>query len=156
LVFDSTRNVTVLFGGFEGSGNVSGETWEWDGTTWTLRTSNGPGPRYGHAMAFDSARGVVVLFGGFNPTRNHRIWEYTGSAGRWNLRASVSIDLPSPRGRHTMVFDPVHNVTLLFGGQDSDRADGAFANDLWQWEGGPKRWTKLDATGPSARYLHAM
>ena len=28
------------------------------------QTTQGPGPRFGHAMAYDAARQVVVLFGG--------------------------------------------------------------------------------------------
>jgi len=155
LAFDSARGVTVLFGGFEGSGHLSGQTWEWDGITWTLRTSTGPTPRYGHAMAFDSVRGTTYLFGGFDgqPNRTQDTWEYVGSSGRWFLRATLG---PSKRLRHAMVFDATRNVTLLFGGQDDDRADGAFSSDLWQYEGQFRRWTQINATGPSARYLHAM
>ena len=54
----------MLFGGYDNS--HVGETWEWDGSAWTLRASDGPSPRYDHAMAYDSARGVTVLFGGYD------------------------------------------------------------------------------------------
>ncbi|HEB53564.1 MAG TPA: hypothetical protein ENI87_09965, partial [bacterium] len=55
----------VFFGGYDGS--TLAETWEWDGTDWTLRTGIGsPGARSHHAMVYDSVRQVVVLFGGLN------------------------------------------------------------------------------------------
>src|SRR5262245_30251395 len=63
MAYDSLRGVTVLFGGWNGR-EADGETWEWDGNTWTLRATTGPSPRTEHAMAYDSARGVTVLFGG--------------------------------------------------------------------------------------------
>src|SRR5262249_17570221 len=55
IVYDSARQRPVLFGGSTGSGDL-GDTWEWDGPTWTQRATTGPSPRHGHAMAYDSAR----------------------------------------------------------------------------------------------------
>ena len=37
LAYDSTRGVTVLFGGHHGGDNRYGDTWEWDGVSWTQR-----------------------------------------------------------------------------------------------------------------------
>jgi hypothetical protein len=62
MAYDSTRGVTVLFGGFKDI--VNDETWEWDGTLWTQRLVSGPSARRDHAMSFDAGRGVTVLFGG--------------------------------------------------------------------------------------------
>jgi len=104
-------------------------------------------------MAYDSVSGKIFLFGGFHPTPDNDTWEYTGSTGRWAARAFSG---PGVRGRHAMVYDAARNVTLLFGGQDVETSDGPFANDLWQWEAIPRRWTRIAATGPTARYLHAM
>jgi hypothetical protein len=42
----------VLFGGGPPMGlDVLGETWTWDGTSWTQRDVEGPSPRYLAAMA---------------------------------------------------------------------------------------------------------
>ena len=69
LAYDSARGRVVLFGGFDSSGNVFSDTWEWDGDAWTDVTPSGantsPSARNNHALAYDSARGRVVLFGGF-------------------------------------------------------------------------------------------
>ena len=37
MVFDSGRNVTVLFGGLDEKGNTLNDTWEYDGTSWLQR-----------------------------------------------------------------------------------------------------------------------
>src|SRR5262245_56732341 len=70
MAYDSARGVTVLFGGDLSYYNLTGETWEWDGDTWTLRATSGPTARVAHAMAYDSARGVTVLFGGYSGAGN--------------------------------------------------------------------------------------
>jgi hypothetical protein len=54
----------VLFGGFGSRGNL-GDTWTWDGTTWTQQhPATHPRPRYGVSMPYDAATGTAVLFGG--------------------------------------------------------------------------------------------
>src|SRR3989304_6007427 len=66
MAYDSRRGVTVLSGGVGYyRDSAFDDTWEWDGETWALRATGGPGPRAGHALCFDSRRGVAVLFGGY-------------------------------------------------------------------------------------------
>lgn len=88
----------MLFGGFSSAGHV-GDTWEWDGATWSNRApiygdtwlwdgatqSNpapavNPGPLVGHRMAFDGARERVVLFGGSGATLSEATWEWDGTS----------------------------------------------------------------------------
>jgi hypothetical protein len=145
--FDSTRGVTVLFGSLGGS--RAGETWEWDGTTWTLRATTGPSPRQGHAMAFDAGRGVTVLFGGFegNGLLNGETWEWDGST--WTLRSSSG---PAPRYGHALVYDSVRGSLFLFGG-----FKGTTDGETWEYTGTNGRWFLRSATGgPSGRLRHAM
>src|SRR5436309_145576 len=82
MAYDSARGRVVLFGG-----SGLGDTWEWDGTSWTQRASSGPPPRYKHAMAYDSARGRVVLFGGDGAAGPYLAdtWEWDGTA--WTQRS---------------------------------------------------------------------
>ena len=121
MAYDSVRGVTVLFGGAEFTGGDYGDTWEWDGTSWTLRGSSGPSPRDGHALAYDSARGVTVLFGGYR--YSGETWEWDGTS--WTLRSSSG---PSPRNRPGMSYDSARGVAVLFGGDDGSK-DGE------TWEG---------------------
>ncbi|NLX12424.1 MAG: hypothetical protein GXY44_02055 [Phycisphaerales bacterium] len=145
--YDSARGVTVLFGGYK-SPDWYNDTWESDGTGWTLRTpANIPSPRSNHAMVYDSARGVVVLFGGKTASgQSNETWEWDGTD--WTLRtASVK---PEARGFHAMAYDSARGVTVLFGGMS-----GSSLNDTWEWDG--TFWQqRTSAMLPSARYGHAM
>ncbi|HUN82431.1 MAG TPA: hypothetical protein VMV81_13085, partial [Phycisphaerae bacterium] len=148
MVYDSMRHVSVLFGGETGSPN--GETWEWDGATWFLRSTTGPSPRFYHAMAFDSIRGVTVLFGGtvfddYDYVRTNETWEWNGSV--WNLRA---LGGPGPRDGHALAYDSRRGVTVLFGGNTYDGSQG----DTWEWDG--SIWELRASSGPSPRYRHSM
>ncbi|HEY4015584.1 MAG TPA: kelch repeat-containing protein [Polyangiaceae bacterium] len=146
----------VLFGGFSFSSNTFlGDTWEWDGSTWTQRNASGPSPRAGHAMA--TLDGKVVLFGGsmtsslpadtmleggtFGDT-----WEWDGSA--WTERATG----PSPgmRSRHAMAT--LNGKVVLFGGG----VDGQTLAppQTWLWDG--DTWSLGSSRGPSARRGHTM
>lgn len=66
MAYDRGRGLTVLFGGTTLPGPIYwDDTWEWDGATWSARTTaNIPHARENHAVAYDSSRGVTVLFGG--------------------------------------------------------------------------------------------
>ena len=83
--FDAVRQRLLLFGGgiagpgvFEilscaGSGYTEcGDTWEWDGQSWSLARitdidgDGEPAMREGHSMVYDGARHEVLLFGGYN------------------------------------------------------------------------------------------
>ena len=48
-----------------------------------------------------------------------------------------------------MVFDPTRSLVLLFGGDD-----GAFLNDLWEWDG--TTWTASPVAGPPPRCCYAF
>ena len=52
MVYDEVRGVSVLFGGDAGGD----ETWEWDGSDWTMVANTEPRSRYTHAMSYDKAR----------------------------------------------------------------------------------------------------
>ncbi len=147
MAYDSIRASTVLFGGI-GGGNYDAQTWEWNGTIWSLRAVTGPSARWAHAMAYDSARGVTVLFGGavgFGAGTSNETWEWNGST--WRLRASTG---PSPRERHAMAYDSARGVTVLFGGTNNNVANA----ETWEWNG--TAWTQRFVIGPTRRFEHAM
>jgi hypothetical protein len=64
--YDAATSSVVLFGGKgTSSGFLLGDTWTWDGTSWTKQAPvSSPSARDGAAMAYDVATGNVVLFGG--------------------------------------------------------------------------------------------
>jgi hypothetical protein len=127
MIYDSTRQVMVLFGDLGVSSDLN-DTWEYYGTTWTLKTpASSPEPRYSHAMVYDAARQRVVLFGGYSSSGvyGNDTWEYDGIT--WTQRTPAT----SPPGRfgHAMAYDSTHQVTVLFGGYYS------IFNDTWLWNG---------------------
>ncbi len=161
MAYDSTRGVSVLFGGISvAAGGLVADTWEWDGTNWTQRTpATSPSARYGHAMVFDSARGVTVLFGG-NPffyggsgSPLNDTWEWNGT--NWTQRTPAT----AAPGRyfHAMAYDSVRHVTVVFGGGGSIPAYGLPPplGDTWEWNG--TNWAaRTPAAAPSARFYHTM
>src|SRR5205814_1675085 len=64
--FDSARGRVAVFGGRGANGPAdAGTVWEWDGATWSPRsTTTPPASRDTAAMAFDAKNKVLVLFGG--------------------------------------------------------------------------------------------
>ncbi len=70
MAYAGATGTVVLFGGaYEQIGAVEllGDTWTWDGTTWTQQApAVHPSTRYFASMADDGATGTAVLFGGIN------------------------------------------------------------------------------------------
>lgn len=153
MVYDTVRGKVLLFGGYgpkpDGS-EYLGDTWEFDGTSWTLRTTTGPAARQSAAMAFDTIRGRAVMFGGMShttgPITYGQTWEWNGTT--WT---TVSTTGPSPRYLHAMAYDTARQNTVLFGGL----ADGSFRDTAtWTWNG--SSWSQATTTGPATRFGHAM
>jgi hypothetical protein len=116
MAYDESRGVTVLFGGRGYTENYElqyfGDTWEWDGTTWSLKATEGPPPRAYHALGYDESRGVIVLYGGGGPSYKAfgDTWEWDGTS--WVRQASMG----NARAYHAMVYDAVRETMLACGG----------------------------------------
>lgn len=148
MAFDLARGRTVLFGGYDAtatSATVHNDTWEWDGTNWSLRaTPAAPAARYEHALAYDVARQVTVLFGTQIGVAADT-WEYDGTT--WTQRATP---MPPQRVRGALAYDPRRGLTVLFGGQQLSPMQ-----DLWEWDG--TVWTqRVAAADPAPRLGAAM
>lgn len=140
--YDSVRHRTVLHGGWScDEESLSHQTWEWNGTSWSMRSTTGP-QLYRHTMSFDSVRGVTVLTGGLADDPSEDTWEWNGV--NWMLRSSSG---PLPRENATMVFDTVRGKTVLFGGKTTGYTLEDF---VWEWDG--NSWQRGPATIPS--FLH--
>jgi cysteine-rich repeat protein len=153
MVYDSRRGVTVLFGGCTRLSPVGNdcqeqdnETWEYDGTQWSLvPTTNAPSARSRMGMAYDAERGVTVMFGGIHHGGSllDGTWEYDGAD--W-----VNVPGPEPEMRigHRLVYDPIRRSVLCMMGT----VDGDFPlGDLWELDG--QGWTQLQpATLPTGRW----
>jgi hypothetical protein len=55
----------MMYGGDDPVGAFLADTWEWDGTNWSMRSpAAGPPDKALHAIASESSAGRLVLFGG--------------------------------------------------------------------------------------------
>jgi hypothetical protein len=154
MAYDATTGTVVLFGGFNNTvpNRITlGDTWTWDGTTWTKQhPAVHPSPRDEASMAYDAATGTVVLFGGFNG--NNYIddtWTWDGTT--WTQQAPATS--PLERAQGAMAYDAATSTAVLFGG-DGPGLTGDLA-DTWTWDG--TTWTQqAPATSPLARDSAAM
>ena len=92
LAFDAGRGEVVMFGGagYGETGDVIyGDTWTWNGTSWTQAAPGGPSPRTDAAAALDRARGEVIVFGGRDAAN-----QYLGDTWRWKAGAWEALAVP--------------------------------------------------------------
>ena len=95
MAYDAATGNVVLFGGggFGSGPSPLGDTWTWDGSTWTKQApaTSPPARQYG-SMAYDAATGNVVLFGGgggssgLSPLGDTWTWGATAEPGTVRVR----------------------------------------------------------------------
>ena len=152
MAFDSNRGVAVIQGGYISNYENSGETWEWDGYTWELKSESGPGLCGQQAMVYDTQRKVVVLFSGWSENMTNKVWEWDGIS--WILVHDGSGNAPQARYNHAMAYDEASGMTLLFGGYGLDGTPNL--PDTWGWNGNTKTWELLNEWPEGARRGHTM
>ncbi|MBX3358868.1 MAG: hypothetical protein KF745_10610 [Phycisphaeraceae bacterium] len=127
MAYDASQGVTLLFGGADSTG-TRGDTWSWNGVTWTQIGGIQPPPREAAKLVYDPARQVSVLYGGSEQfglgTFHDDTWELSG--GTWTLRTAGT---PSARDYFGMAYDPARRVTVLFGGQQRNTQN---YNETWE------------------------
>ena len=140
----------VLFGGENSTGNGVGDTWVYDGTTWTDQiptSASTPAPRINTTMAYDAARGETVLFGGYDGSGVRAdTWTFDGTA--WTQEAPANS--PPARDSAMMAYDASTQQVVLYGGWSSPN----HLSDTWTWNG--STWTEVTGTAPPARYNGSM
>jgi hypothetical protein len=133
--FDESNGTFVVFGGSWACGDVPcplGDTWTWNGDTWTEQhPEDDPGKRSGPVAAYDASSEMVVLFGGgtLEETRDTATWDGTNWTWRHPPRS------PPGRGSAGMVFDTALEMVVLFGGGIVVDGQHNYFNDLWAWDG---------------------
>jgi hypothetical protein len=123
LVYDGTRHEVVLFGGGrDPSGEDLGDTWTWDGQTWTMKSPLVSPPSRDDAagMAYDGARQETLLFGGSGEGgARDDTWTWDGQT--WTEQHPA---VSPPAGSPSLAFDAATQQIVAFGG------DGT-----WTWDG---------------------
>jgi Fibronectin type III domain/Galactose oxidase, central domain len=154
MVYDPATGNVVLFGG-EGGTLISptflGDTWVWNGTTWTKQTpATSPSVRYFASMAYDTSLGKPVLFGGYHPGRLNDTWTWSGTT--WTKLTPATS--PTARTNAAMVYDPALSDLVLFGGRTTTGSATALS-DTWTFNG--TTWAQDTPTAhPSARFAPSL
>ena len=156
-VYDPIRDRVLVFGGV-GGGGLRGEVWALDlggEPSWQLLVPAGQGaPARALANAiYDPVRDGMIVFGGVDGALHNDVWELSLSgAPAWHSILPAGTP-PSPRSRTSMIYDPIWDRLIVFGGDD-----GALENDVWALNlGGSPVWQELVTVGtpPSPRSGHA-
>ncbi len=132
MVYDINKGVSLLFGGERGS-LVYNDTWAWNGINWNKLTEGTPPLRYGHSMAYNTVSGSTILFGGYDYFEHPSgyfyddTWEWNGTS--WTQKNPVS--KPSTRYYHSMTYDVLRNIVVLFGGTGNSMSN----QETWEWNG---------------------
>jgi hypothetical protein len=128
MTYDSQRRRVVIFGGTANTTDSLGDTWEWDGENWQLRTTaTSPPPRRGACAAYDSKRGVTLVFGG----RTNSV-EQMDDGWLWN-GTTWSPAPAGPRARRScaLTYDSEMDAFVLFGGAAGNSKNIESLGDTW-------------------------
>lgn len=112
--FDPANQTIVLFGGRLANGQLSDQTWVWNGSTWSSPNvgSNPPAREYA-SMAFAGSLDQLILFGGAraNGTLLDDTWTWNGAS--WNEVTTSTT--PGAREGAALAPDAAGHL-VLFGG----------------------------------------
>jgi len=111
----TSANDLLLYGGTNASGDL-GDTWLWNGTTWSNPTlTEGPGPLEQSALAYDPTMSVPLLLGGEDSgVADTGLWSWNGT--EWQEGGgSAAVALFGM----TMAQDPTNGQLVVNGGEYS-------------------------------------
>jgi N-acetylneuraminic acid mutarotase len=159
LAFDSESDRVIFFGGHQGGGLPTNDTWAYNPGTnvWTeMSPSIAPPARFAHKMAYDSESDRVILFGGFNGEGVNEPDDYFGDSWAYDFNSDTWENLtttgsPSARGVPSISYDSESERIVLFGGSMSLTS----YNDTWLFNYNTLTWQEMSPTdSPSERSRH--
>jgi alpha-tubulin suppressor-like RCC1 family protein len=166
MVWDPVGQKVIMFGGSGTSPTYKNDLWWYDPTSGTngawidmTTTAISPTARIYHSMVWDPVGQCVIMFGGFDSSLKNDLWWYdptSGTNGEWIDKTTMMAISPPARQYHSMVWDPVGQKVIMFGGADASRK-----NDLWWYDpasGTNGAWIDKTTTAisPTARIYHSM
>lgn len=106
------------------------------------------------SMVYDPTNKEILLFGGGGldqPYGSPMTWTFNPATSVWTKR-NLTLQ-PKPRAHSPMVYDPVNNVIVLFGGDHLDY----IMNDTWVYHCATRTWEKkMPAISPKPRAGHGL
>ncbi len=137
-----------LFGGVTQTSTVVNDLWEFNGTSWILRTpSSGslPSPRTRATLVSDGV-GNLYLYGGLSASQAvlNDVWKFNGT--QWSMLPKA----PIRRFGHSMILDVVRNNFFVAGGLNESQIA---VNDAWTvtiGANGTPTWAQVAPAGSTA------
>jgi hypothetical protein len=166
-IFDSRRDRMVVFSGEARYRPAPNDTWanSLPTGTWTRLATSGESPsnRLTAEGVYDSKGDRFFLFGtdAYRAPAPHELWVLAlGDLSATWQRVTTAGDPPPSRRGSSLVYDPVRDRLLLFGGFDfTSGIDIAAYNDVWSLslDESPPRWSQLHTLGqtPVPRAFHS-
>jgi hypothetical protein len=122
MAYDDARDRAVLWGGLVVNQGAQNDTWEFDGTSWSLVVPTwSPPASYNHRMTYDSVRQQVQMYGGSD---DGRVYAFDGAT--W--RALAASTPPEDRRAAGLAFDRTRNRLVVYAGSNG------FAMHTETWE----------------------
>lgn len=153
-IVDPVRDRMLVFGGQDWGGSPTNQVWELSslgGTpTWNqiLLSGTPPTGRTFPSMVYDPVRDRMLVFGGRDGSNNHYndVWALNLSGSpAWTLVATGGTP-PSTRCAAAMIYDPLRDRLVVFGGVDRTPT---YFSDTWELTlSGAPQWTQLSPSGP--------
>jgi YD repeat-containing protein len=136
----TSANDLVLFGGTNSGGDL-GDTWLWNGTTWSEPTlTEGPGPLEQTAFVYDPTMTVPLLYGGIDGTSvTSAMWAWNGS--EWIEGGGT--DIVYLYGM-TMAQDPTNGQLVVNGGEYSSTSTNFETFSVEYINGHPRSSTEFN------------
>ena len=145
--YDARRDRVVLFGGSTSTSRdlatcaCLGDTWEWDGTSWTqimFPPAARPPALSGARMAYDAVHGHLVMFGGMDNSGSvARTWIYDGA---WHEQSPYAA--PPTRAYGAFAWDAARQRLVYQGGAEIDGAMTS-VGDSWELDEDANLWRRV-------------
>ena len=175
-IWDPVKRRYLTFGGnpefpvnCQGKNSYISEAWSYspECAQWSLLSSETQGPSARGRVSsvyVESLHGMFVFGGRFRDKGADGFSPYTLYDETWMLELntdswypmSVGEVAPSARVNGAMIYDPVDDRVILFGGNASTSGASYIPlNDVWAWSVKDAKWTKLTTAGPPTKRLFA-
>jgi hypothetical protein len=148
MTYDRKRNVAVLYGGqfTTADGKTTTQlydTWEFDGTNWTKRsTSDGPKVTT-PVLAYDVANDTTYLLGSDTDGKPH-FYSYNAQSAAWTeLTPSTMPDCAVDGG---LTYDEQNQKLVFYAGTCSTSGT---TGETYEWDG--TNWTKISPSATISR-----
>ncbi len=145
MVYDSSAQRTIMFGGNTGDGVNETWTYDYSDNKWykmNPETVGGTLNRtYVHSMAYDSSADRTIMFGGVHEdgdTWTNESWTYDYNDNKWyKMNPEIVGGTLWSRIGPVMVYDSDADMTIMFGGQKEGNIQ---LNDTWMYNFTDNKW----------------